>query len=1622
MPVRTPEQIKQYLDRQQYRFDLPAQYYGDEPNSYRKPFDEAEVTWWLGASWPYEAAAGNQSVPSVYQAINEHSFALCDRWYLPSTPRDMRLFAKAGIPVFGIESKHQIRDFDVVSTSIAYPILVLSFHQYLKMSDIPVRWADREARGLENYPMILIGGQVYGAPETIAPMCDAIWLGEVEDEPGNGGIGQVLSRIRMFKDEGLWQTDRLECYRRLALEFNYLYFPRFVETTYEYEDRRHVGCELPSKQVVSIRSTLTGQRMPFLKRIVKDMDAVKPLVNLPLLYSDPAMGAGDLEVGRGCPAWCSFCALCLSGDTKFVSRSGVTTLAEAAGETHEVWTSSGWVKADIAQQGVDRLNTITFEPAFLGWSEYAQRLIWKKRRGEFSVTHRATALHRWPLAGGGETHHLAVGDFVQAEFTKGVGGPDYDAGWVHGLVFGDGYLENSHLGDRSNCYGAYVRVDAPDHLVRFSALQCDRVQDHSGCGRPVCVVSVTQVSDQLYRVRMNSRDKLKQLPSSVDFASEHIRGFIEGWDAADGNERSRRDDRLKVNSQHPAAEQWLRENAAYGGWVLVGMFERSSLETNYGTRKNPMREFTLSRVTAWKVTAIEEGTEPEPVYCATVPGVGFWTLASGVYTGNTYRQKPYRQRTVDYMVKFAQEFQRNVGGVNLAPFMPDFPMHTQRKTLIKNLLEKVSDEVDAAAMRVDDFIADSQFVLVQVYGGMDHVTLGLEGNSQRMRDLIGKGTGDEDVREAVTTGIRAGIRKFKFFMISNMPGEDEGDIFRILRLAKDLADIRDNLGQPNVRIQFSWTPLLIEANTPMQWFAPTIGSRALSDVWEEFKSLKIEFKLGSKTEPNKAAYFQCCQRSSRDVGEALVDVMDDLNQACWGGMPKHTKALLEDKLRARGFHNALADTFDERFKNDMFGWEHIDQGVSTELMWVTYQQMREFLTDTDSHTYDLAFDQDYHGNEWIARCDTQCQGKAQPLDAKVLTPSGWMRMGDVAVGQEVTDPEGACSVVTGVYPQGVLPVYRVGFSDGTSAEASGDHLWDVYHRKGKRQVRSTVTTDTLCSWVGTWRSPRLVDAPGLALQDFPESGVTVDPYLLGLMLGDGSMTRDHTPTFGSADAELLEYVRSQLTVTERGFRTGAYWLSLPGFARPLRELGVFGLTCYTKHVPEQYKWASAKTRLAVLQGLMDTDGCREAWQTARFSSASRQLRDDVAWLARSLGLPALLYEKQTSHSTAYGVRVLETEGVRVFRLPRKLRELGGSRRSCQRRVVSVEHVRDTECQCIMVSAPSQLYVTDDFTPTHNTCGVCDFEDLRLRTQYVRAAQQEEDIDLSRIIPINQTSKALLIRCRVEKNTNHRFVMNDHFRFAARRAAYQAQHDLQSPYGVSKRSVRFGSDAFKIKDWTAGRDYLEFGVTKRMTRDQIQEFIDRMNYHFLVDKDDPGSWIMRLTDWRVHPGTAANMSTDVDLSLYDLELDVEPSVLLGHLARYREASYVRLAIKQDTGYFTPGIVEVNAKDYVRDMWLRRDEDRLLLRILVRGAPSPYQVYAALTGKMSWLDAASKPAMRVDMFVDAPEAQGDFLRPSCLDCGLQIPTNILDEPYDPDRCPKCKDRHDGTLVDESALIGA
>jgi len=354
-------------------------------------------------------------------------------------------------------------------------------------------------------------------------------------------------------------------------------------------------------------------------------------------------------------------------------------------------------------------------------------------------------------------------------------------------------------------------------------------------------------------------------------------------------------------------------------------------------------------------------------------------------------------------------------------------------------------------------------------------------------------------------------------------------------------------------------------------------------------------------------------------------------------------------------------------------------------------------------------------------------GKAQPLDARVRTRTGWKAMGELEVGDALASVDGRPSIVTGLYPQGVKQVYRVTFSDGRSAECCAEHLWKVHCRHWK--VARVISTTELMALLAKKRyQDRVWIEP--ASGDFGhDEALPVDPWVLGALLGDGGLTGRGTVMFSSDSIEAIARMECRvgepMTLAHAGAydwrivrEGGAHAKGVQGVqANPLRvalqALGLSGLSSDRKFIPRTYLEANRAARLDLLRGLLDTDGWVEKWGSVRFSTASRQLADDLAELVRSLGGWCSIASKQPHFSNAAGERV---PGLPAWVChishpePRKLFLLSGKQarapeawlRKKRLTVTSIEATREVACQCISVSHPERLYITDGDVVTHNT--------------------------------------------------------------------------------------------------------------------------------------------------------------------------------------------------------------------------------------------------------------------------------------------------------------------------------
>ena len=346
-------------------------------------------------------------------------------------------------------------------------------------------------------------------------------------------------------------------------------------------------------------------------------------------------------------------------------------------------------------------------------------------------------------------------------------------------------------------------------------------------------------------------------------------------------------------------------------------------------------------------------------------------------------------------------------------------------------------------------------------------------------------------------------------------------------------------------------------------------------------------------------------------------------------------------------------------------------------------------------------------------------GKAQPVDEKVLTPTGWARMGELRVGDYVIGADGHPTTVCGVYPQGKKSVVTVEFTGGSKVDCCEEHLWNVQTKAHKHRGKK-FQTRPIGELVGDLKNRQGETKwfiPVTQPVHFNATPVPVDPYLLGVLLGDGGLTSGGV-RFSSADAEIIEKVRGlvepeglkvrhvaaydyQISQVVKGTRARRNPLT-----EKLRALGVMRKS-KDKHIPNIYKYNTVEVRLAVLRGLMDTDGTvrKRAYHVEFGAVASEQLANDVCEIVRSLGgVTMVKSQKYASRPGQTYYRVSVNLPMNPFLLARKAKLWQPTTKQGKTKGILkiIKNAVPRECVCISVAAADGLYLTKDYTVTHNT--------------------------------------------------------------------------------------------------------------------------------------------------------------------------------------------------------------------------------------------------------------------------------------------------------------------------------
>lgn len=359
---------------------------------------------------------------------------------------------------------------------------------------------------------------------------------------------------------------------------------------------------------------------------------------------------------------------------------------------------------------------------------------------------------------------------------------------------------------------------------------------------------------------------------------------------------------------------------------------------------------------------------------------------------------------------------------------------------------------------------------------------------------------------------------------------------------------------------------------------------------------------------------------------------------------------------------------------------------------------------------------------------TNGSGKAQPLDSFIKTPIGWSTMGQMAIGTEVIAKDGTVCKVSGVFPQGKKEIFKITFSDGRTAECCKDHLWKIYVG-GKKYpiVPEIVDTKEIIRLLNTKTYNNLVWIDLVDSEENEDLDLPIDPYLLGVFLGDGCgvgpVSVITTPDDFIAK-EISQLIPKGCALNERAdIKNGCKNYSIvrkPGYKEKnvftsfLIDNNLLGKRSYEKSIPEKYLFGSTKQRLSLLQGLMDTDGYIDVESTSSYTTTSYDLAMQVQYLIRSLGGIANIVAKSKYYThlnerklgrIAYQVNIRYKKPSDLFRLPRKKNRAKDNGQYCatlKLRIKSVESIGYKEAQCITIDHPDKLYVTNDFVVTHNS--------------------------------------------------------------------------------------------------------------------------------------------------------------------------------------------------------------------------------------------------------------------------------------------------------------------------------
>ena len=330
--------------------------------------------------------------------------------------------------------------------------------------------------------------------------------------------------------------------------------------------------------------------------------------------------------------------------------------------------------------------------------------------------------------------------------------------------------------------------------------------------------------------------------------------------------------------------------------------------------------------------------------------------------------------------------------------------------------------------------------------------------------------------------------------------------------------------------------------------------------------------------------------------------------------------------------------------------------------------------------------------------------KAHPYSEKVYTPEGIKKWGDIKIGDLLYNTYGGTTRVVNIPFDDITNIYEITLKDGRKVRASENHLWKVIDWNNKEKVLST--RELLNSYYrikGKYKECKYYIPKNTGV-DFEKQEVKLPPYFMGIMLGDGCFTQSkHHQAYFTSSLQDLETYKENISFEVKTYDDRHHRWIVPNIGNILKEYNLIDKNSHTKFIPDSYKYNSRETRLSLLQGLLDTDGCIGYGGNPEYTTCSIYLCNDVVEVARSLGINCNIQKLHNSQGEYY--KIIFYTDISLFKLQRKAnRQKITKNRAYKTGIINIEYVGKEKAKCVTVDSSDSCYLIGDFIITHNSKG------------------------------------------------------------------------------------------------------------------------------------------------------------------------------------------------------------------------------------------------------------------------------------------------------------------------------